>query len=58
LKKEFYPLYYKLNYKDRYLIWQMSTDSEDTFYVDKIYQKIPVFSTLKSLRKYAKKRNG
>lgn len=56
MKTEFYPLYYKLNQKNRYLIWQMGTDSEDIFYVDKKYRKIPIFSTLKSLRKYAKKR--
>jgi len=56
MKIEFYPLYYKLNQKNRYLLWEMGTDSEDTFYIDKKYRKTPVFSTLKSLRKYAKKR--
>ena len=57
LKTEFYPLHYRLNKKNKYLIWEMGTGSEDTFYIDKKHNKIPVFTKLRFLRKYAKKRN-
>jgi hypothetical protein len=35
----------------------MSTNSEDLYYIDEETQKIPIFSKLKYLNKYAKKRN-
>lgn len=57
LKTKFYPLHYRLNKKDRYLIYEMGMDGEDTFYIDKKSNKIPVFTKLKFLRKYAKQRN-
>jgi hypothetical protein len=57
LKTEFYPLLYKLHKEKRYLIWTSNTNVEDALYADNISQKIPSFSTLKQLRKYAKKKN-
>ncbi len=39
------------------MIFQMGTDSEDLYYVDKETKKIPVFSKLKYLKQYAKKQN-
>lgn len=57
MKTKFYLLHYRLKKKDMYLIWIMGTDSEDTYYVDKKSNKIPVFTKLKFLKQYAKKRN-
>jgi len=56
LKIKFYPLHYKLNKKNRYLILQMNEENEDIYYVDEKTNKIPIFSKLKYLKKYAKKR--
>jgi len=57
LKIKFYPLHYKLNKKNRYMIFQMGTDSEDLYYVNEKTKKIPIFSKLKYLKQYAKKHN-
>ena len=57
MKVRFFPLLYKLNKKHRYLIWVENAGGEDMFYVDQKSCKIAIFSNLKSLRKYAKKRN-
>jgi len=55
MKNEYYPLWYQLNKKDRYLIFKTSDDSEDEFIIDTKNTKIPTFSKLKFLYKYAKK---
>jgi|GEM_PF-1938990 len=55
MKYQYYLLYYRFHQKDRYLIWIMGNGEEDRFYVDSKSQKIPIFSKLKYLKRYAKK---
>ena len=57
MKKQYYPLLYRLNNKNRYLIWEITDGSEDTFFIDSKRDKVPIFSKLKSFKKYAEKNN-
>ncbi|PLY05072.1 MAG: hypothetical protein C0625_13635 [Arcobacter sp.] len=57
MKTKFYPVHYRLNKKNRYLILEIDDENEDTFYIDKKLIKIPVFTELKFLKQYAKKRD-
>lgn len=57
MKKQYYPLLYHLNNKNRYLIWEMNDGSEDTLFINPKSNKIAIFSKLKFLKQYAKKNN-